>query len=147
MADSPPYSDNAGMWHNFTVWTAQHLRYTVNMTRYAPSLEDLVWAGPRMVMRLGSFISLPDAADAFGQRTVAEATVSGIFDASTAAAAAVSGPASSSSSSASTAAAAAAAAESLVSDQDSAALVSKFSMEGAKGLGSVFSYATSKLPL
>ncbi|KAF5668583.1 integral membrane protein [Fusarium denticulatum] len=37
-------------WYNPAVWT-------VNVTRYAPILEDLVWAGPRFVKKLGSYIS------------------------------------------------------------------------------------------
>ncbi|KAF9772175.1 hypothetical protein IL306_010145 [Fusarium sp. DS 682] len=40
-------------WYNPAVWT-------VNVTRYAPILEDLVWAGPRFVKKLGSYISVPE---------------------------------------------------------------------------------------
>lgn len=42
-----------GPWHNFTSWTSHHFKHPVNVTGYALSLEDLVWAGPRMVKRLG----------------------------------------------------------------------------------------------
>ncbi|KAF5664174.1 ASI1 [Fusarium circinatum] len=40
-------------WYNPAVWT-------VNVTRYAPILEDLVWAGPRFIKKLGSYISVPE---------------------------------------------------------------------------------------
>ncbi|KAJ4142243.1 hypothetical protein NW765_016492 [Fusarium oxysporum] len=43
----------SGPWYNPAVWT-------VNVTRYAPILEDLVWAGPRFVKKLGSYISVPE---------------------------------------------------------------------------------------
>ncbi|KAG5817287.1 hypothetical protein H9Q74_002277 [Fusarium xylarioides] len=43
----------SGSWYNPAVWT-------VNVTRYAPILEDLVWAGPRFVKKLGSYISVPE---------------------------------------------------------------------------------------
>ncbi|EOO03886.1 putative ubiquitin-protein ligase protein [Phaeoacremonium minimum UCRPA7] len=129
--------NNATMWNNFTVWTTQHLG--VNMTKFAPSFEDLVWAGPRMVMKLGklgSFISFPDAIDGFGQRVIPDATgANHVFSAGAPAASSFvtnNAPA---------------AVESLAADQDPAAIVSRFSMEGARGLGSVFSYATSKWAL
>ncbi len=143
----PAMFDNSSMWHNFTSWTAQHLAF-LNVTKLAPSLDDLVWAGPRMVMklgRLGSFISFPDAIDGFGQRVIPEATDAGIvFHAATtpptSAAAEVAAAA---------AAAAAAAVHSIAAAEDTAAAASasRFSLEGAKGLGSVFSYATSKWAL
>ena len=131
--------DNSSMWHNFTTWTAQHLAF-LNVTRLAPSLDDLVWAGPRMVMKLGklggAFISFPDAIDGFGQRVVPDATGPGTLFHAT-----VPPPSSA-------VAAAAAAAESVANAEDAAATAaSRFSLEGAKGLGSVFSYATSKWAL
>lgn len=128
--------NNATMWHNFTLWTAQRLGYAVNISKLTPSIEDLVKAGPRMVMKLGrlggSYISFPDAVDSFGQRIIPESTdAAGMFHTTpgfvqTTVAAAVP----------------AAAAE-----QDPNAFVTRFSMEGARGLGSVFSYATSKWAL
>lgn len=127
--------DNASMWHNFSIWTSSHLG--VNVSRYAPSFEDLVLAGPRMVMklgRLGSFMSLPDTIDGFGQRVIPDATGSDIFTTS-----------SLSSSAGFTTRNSAAATPSTLAEQDPA--IYRFSMEGAKGLGSVFSYATSKWAL
>ncbi|KAK3904951.1 hypothetical protein C8A05DRAFT_42050 [Staphylotrichum tortipilum] len=150
--------DNASVWHNFTMWTAQHLSLAVNMTRLAPSIEDLVWAGPRMVMklgRLGAFVSLPDAVGSFGQRVVAPPTTdTGIFSSTAAVAAELAdalvettSTASSAAAAASAAASAAAAAAADAVTQNPNAFVSRFSMEGAKGLGGVFSYATSKWAL
>ncbi|KAH6635225.1 hypothetical protein B0J18DRAFT_360910 [Chaetomium sp. MPI-SDFR-AT-0129] len=130
------------------------------MTKLAPSLEDLVWAGPRMVMRLGrlgSLISFPEAIDGFGQRIVPGATDMGIFSSSstlvppgvadvfTESTAANLAAASTSSSGSYISAAATAAAGNAT--QNPHAFVSRFSMEGAKGLGGVFSYATSKWAL
>ncbi|KAH6856492.1 hypothetical protein B0I37DRAFT_302066 [Chaetomium sp. MPI-CAGE-AT-0009] len=122
------------------------------MTKLTPSLEDLVWAGPRMVMklgRLGSFISFPDAIDAFGQRVVPDPTNSDIFSSTIMAADLVDTLTETTSTAASSASSLAASA-SAVADavaQNPNAFVSRFSMEGAKGLGGVFSYATSKWAL
>jgi hypothetical protein len=150
-AAMPGALDNASAWHNFTIWTAQHLGLAVNMTKLTPSLEDLVWAGPRMVMRLGrlgSFISFPDAIDAFGQRVVPDATNSDIFSTSTIMAAElVETLTETTSTAASSASRLAAAAVADAVTQNPNAFVSRFSMEGAKGLGGVFSYATSKWAL
>lgn len=120
-------------WHNFTHWTVQHFKHSVNVTRYAPSLEDLILAGPRMLTKLGSIISFPDAVDGFGQRVIPDATGSDsdYFLTTTT----------------TTMTTEMAAANFLDDDQDPSAIVSKFSMEGTKGLGSVFSYATSKWAL
>jgi hypothetical protein len=138
MGTAPAVFDNASVWYNFTAWTAHHLGYAVNMSKLAPSLEDLVWAGPRMVMRLGrlgSFISFPDAVDGFGQHLIPESTDPSAFHATT------TGLASAFTQTAPSAVA------SLLAEQDPNAYVSRFSLEGAKGLGSVFSYATSKWAL
>lgn len=134
--------DNISMWHNFTAWTAQQFRYTVNMTRYAPSLEDLVRAGPRMVMKLGSFIAFHDPVDGFGVRVTADPTASDLFHST-----ASRGTTTTAAHTTGAGAASAGGAASGGADQDPNAFVSRFSMEGAKGLGSVFSYATSKWAL
>ncbi|KAI0409498.1 hypothetical protein F4802DRAFT_146397 [Xylaria palmicola] len=118
---------NASVWGNLTsTWT-----------RYAPSLEDLLLAGPRMLTRIGSIISFPEAVDSFGQRVVPDPTGSDYFVTTTATEMA-----------ADISEAVANTANILEDDQDPAALVSRFTMESsAKGLGSVFSYATSKWAL
>ncbi|KAM7186893.1 hypothetical protein V8F33_011565 [Rhypophila sp. PSN 637] len=131
--------DNSSVWHNFTLWTAQRLGLAMNMTKLAPSLEDLVLAGPRMVMKLGklgSFISFPDAIDGFGQRVIPESTDPGIFNAlsTDAGASLIQSAAPFATTTAGTGA-------------DPTAFTSRFSMEGVRGLGSVFSYATSKWAL
>lgn len=128
--------DNASLWHNFLNLTSTHLG--VNVSRYTPSLEDLVWAGPRMVMKLGklgSFMSVPDAIDGFGQRVIPDATGSDLFSSTSA----LYG-----SDTLTTRTSASATPLNLI-DQD--AVTFRFSMEGSKGLGSVFSYATSKWAL
>ncbi|KAM0361490.1 hypothetical protein ACHAP4_001958 [Fusarium culmorum] len=43
-------------WYNPTAWS-------FNVTRYAPKLEDLVRAGPRLVKKLGSIVSISDYLD------------------------------------------------------------------------------------
>ena len=54
---------NATAWYNLTAWT-------VNVTRYAPSLEDLVWAAPRILVKLGYYINLNEALEANGNRQI-----------------------------------------------------------------------------
>ena len=42
-----------------------------NMTQFVPSAKDLALAGPRMFMKVGSFLGVPDAVDnIFGSRIV-----------------------------------------------------------------------------
>ncbi|KAI2641213.1 hypothetical protein GGS21DRAFT_362914 [Xylaria nigripes] len=128
----PPVSTatlyNSSNWANFSS----------SLTRYAPSLDDLLLAGPRLFARIGSIISFPEAVDSFGQRVIPDPTGnSNYFVATTATelAADISG-------------AVVNTVDVLEDGQDSAALMSSFTMEhGAKGLGSVFSYATSKWAL
>ncbi|KAH7349366.1 hypothetical protein B0T11DRAFT_289086 [Plectosphaerella cucumerina] len=129
MADSPlPPTADAPAWQNITGWTSRF----VNVSKIAPTLEDLVWAGPRMVKKLGSYIPFQDAFEGAGAHA--------IFNASDAPAASAAGFSMSASAAAQQTAAAA-------SPVVAAASSSAFSMEGAKGLGSVFSYATSKWAL
>ncbi|KAK3306947.1 uncharacterized protein B0T15DRAFT_528667 [Chaetomium strumarium] len=151
VAAVPQTLDNASAWHNFTAWTAQQLGVALNVSRLAPSFEDLFWAGPRMVMKLGrfsSFISFTDAIDGFGQRVVPGPTDTDLFSASTALAGSLAKTLTGSPSTASSASMAAeAAAVAATAAQDPQSFVSRFSMEGTRGLGSVFSYATSKWAL
>lgn len=132
---APTAFDNASMLHNLTQWTLQHLRIPVNVTRYA---EDLFLAGPRMLTKLGSIMSYADTVDGFGQRVIPDPTGSDLFLTTAAG--------STTANVAADASVAAAAAAELV-DQDPGAMASRLSLEGAKGLGSVFSYATSKWAL
>jgi hypothetical protein len=150
----PAAVENASAWRNFTLWTVQHLGLAVNMSRLAPSLEHIVMAGPRMVMKLGklgSFISFPDAIDSFGQRVVPDVTNMNMDVFSTTVAingdlaGALAATSASESDPAAITAAAAAAAEAMT--ENPSALLSRVSTEGAKSLGGVFSYATSKWAL
>lgn len=62
--------DHATTIFNLTLWTTKQLKSAANLTQYAPSAKDLLLAGPRMGMRLGSFVfKLPHTIDdAFGAR-------------------------------------------------------------------------------
>ncbi|KAH9897297.1 hypothetical protein F4778DRAFT_745164 [Xylariomycetidae sp. FL2044] len=144
VAPAPTAFDNSSMWHNLTSWTVQHFMSSVNVTRYAPSLEDLILAGPRMLTRLGSIIPLPDAIDGFGQRVIPDPTGSDYFLTTTTT---TSEMAEQVSEAAAAAANVANVANALDDDQDPAALMSRFSTESARGLGSVFGYVTSKWAL
>lgn len=114
-----------------------------NVTNYIPSPKDLALAGPRMFMKLGSLLAVPDAVDGlfggFGQRVIPEATSHNIVNAvTTAAAATVSGGG---------AGLLGQGRAPIDMDEQVAGLTSRFSVDGARGLGSVFSYATSKWAL
>ncbi|KAF6813287.1 Protein ASI1 [Colletotrichum plurivorum] len=148
MADpsAPMLLESTRTWYNLSAWTAQ-LQYAVNITKLAPSFEDLVLAGPRMVRKLTAYLPFPDSLDALGQRIVPEATETGINQAIKTAAFGMhtnpsvghahtfgaghgtgSGPA-------------------ISMDHSPDVSSPKLGMEGARGLGSVFSYATSKWAL
>ncbi|KAL3427359.1 Protein ASI1 [Phlyctema vagabunda] len=108
-----------------------------NVTQYVPSARDLLWPARIFSEAVDSVLGLR-----MGQRIIPEATGTniGIADAATTAAAA---------------GAAGQAAQNLPSatevlldiETQSSGLTSRFSLEGARGLGSVFSYATSKWAL
>lgn len=132
---APTAFDNSSVLQNLTQWTLQHLRLPVNVSRYA---EDLFLAGPRMLTKLGSIMSFADTVDGFGQRVIPDPTGSDLFLTTI--------TESTTSNLAADASVAAATAAELV-DQDPSAMASRLSLEGAKGLGSVFSYATSKWAL
>lgn len=137
MAVQPsPVLDNYTIWTNLTVWTSQRLGY--NISKLTPSIEDLVKAGPRMVMRLGrlggSLISFPDTIDGFGQRVIPETTDGSIFHSS--------GPIVGSLHAETTGAGTL---PSLAAEQDPNAFLTRIT--DGRGLGSVFSYATSKWAL
>ncbi|KAH8808902.1 ubiquitin-protein ligase-like protein [Xylogone sp. PMI_703] len=112
-----------------------------NVTNYIPSPRDLALAGPRMFMKLGSLFAVPEAVDGIfggiGQRVIPEATPHNLVNAATTATAmggindALPG----------------AGQLPIDVDEQVAGLASRFTIEGARGLGSVFSYATSKWAL
>ncbi|TVY62846.1 hypothetical protein LSUE1_G008171 [Lachnellula suecica] len=118
-------------------WTGNWTAF--NATQYVPSAKDLALAGPRMFMKLGSFLAVPEAVDnifgvRMGQRFIPEATLAGagIVEASTTAAA--------------TAREIAQTATEILVDADERAvgIASRFSMESARSFGNVFSYMTSR---
>lgn len=122
------FDNNPSLWHIGNI--------TSYVTRYAPSLQDLLLAGPRMLTKLG-IISFPDAVDGFGQGVIADPTDDYFFPTTT-----------TSEMLTQISDAAAGVADMLDhEEQDPSVLVSKFTTDGAKGLGSVFSYATSKWAL
>lgn len=114
----------------------------LNMTQYVPSVRDLVLAGPRIGMKIGSlFLTLSEAIDdvlggRMGQHTVPEPTgMNGLGDVTTA----------------STAAArqAAQAGEDILgaADDSGGGIASRLSMESARSFGNVFQYSTSRWAL
>jgi hypothetical protein len=132
----PAHPQNAAHWYNLTSWT-------VNVTRYAPSLEDLVWAGPRMVKKLSSFIAVTDSESLHQQGSTLQniaqsagqvidngllrpgpSNLHNIMDPATDTFGGLAGGA---------------------ADEAAARMSStRMTMESARGFGSVFSYATSK---
>ncbi|KAH6989419.1 hypothetical protein BKA56DRAFT_629230 [Ilyonectria sp. MPI-CAGE-AT-0026] len=123
-------------WYNLSAWS-------VNVTRYAPLLEDLVWAGPRIVKKLGSYIALPDTLDSPVNHYAPEATeaavllldpapgLQNIMEPLIASTGGNSGGL-----------------DDLAADvAERIAPTSRLSVDGARGLGSVFGYATSKWAL
>ncbi|KAL0933046.1 Protein ASI1 [Colletotrichum truncatum] len=148
MADpsASAYVENTRAWQKLSLWTAEQFQYAVNVTKLTPSIEDLIWAGPRIVKKLTAYLPFPDSLDALGQRVIPEATETAILHTTDAAATAAfsmnipphlehshgigaeTGPA-------------------VLLDHEPGVAGPKFTMEGAKGLGSVFSYATSKWAL
>jgi hypothetical protein len=118
--------------------------WTFNATQYVPSAKDLALAGPRMFMKLGSFFAIPETVDnifggvGLGNRVIPEATGARIVDTVTTVAAGGSG----------TGEAIRAGTQILVDvDQQSNGITSRFTMEGVRSIGNVFSYATSKWAL
>lgn len=110
-----------------------------NVTQYVPSAKDLALAGPRMFRRIGSFLTVPEAVDnMFGARMgriIPEATGAGVFEAATTAVTTAGNVRD----------VARAGSEILVDvDRQAEGIAARFSIEGARSLGSVFSYATSK---
>lgn len=119
--------------------------WTFNATQYVPSAKDLALAGPRMFLKLGSYLT-PEAVDnifggvRLGGRVIPEATNvgSGVINALTTAAAGGTGTRE-----------IIQAGTNIMVDvgEEGTGITSKFTMESVRSLGSVFSYATSKWAL
>lgn len=125
----------AGSWYNLSAWS-------INVTRYAPLLEDLVWAGPRIVKKLGCYLSVPDTFDPPVHRYIPEpadaaalhpdpaARLQDVMEPLVARGALAEG-----------------ALDSLVTNSVPVPPTPRISVDGARGLGSIFGYATSKWAL
>ncbi|TVY39255.1 Protein ASI3 [Lachnellula occidentalis] len=122
--------DTAGGGFWTTNWTA-----AFNATQYVPSAKDLALAGPRMFMKIGSFLDVDNIFGVrMGQRIIPDATGGGgnFVEAATTAAASAREIAQS-------------ATEILVdTDEQAIGLASRFSLESARSFGNVFSYMTSR---
>lgn len=120
--------------------TQSSWNWTLNGT--LPSAKDLALAGPRVLMKIGSFL-VPQTIDnmfgaRLGQRVIPDATGATVVEAFTTA------------NLGGTEQAAQAASDVLdhaVRENAGSGLASRFSLEGARSLGNVFSYATSKWAL
>lgn len=111
-------------WYNLTAWA-------VNVTRYAPFVEELVKAGPRLITKLGSYISLVESVDASTQHFefASDSTPNDLLGLTIPNLNPLPNYAMPPAGSAS---------------DDPLSQVSRLSLDGTRGLGSVFSYATSK---
>ncbi|KAK2603917.1 hypothetical protein QQS21_003852 [Conoideocrella luteorostrata] len=118
----------AASWHNITAWA-------FNVTRHAPILEDIISAGPRIFTKLGSYMALPDTIGSPAQLTSStsrtyssaapEPNIYNLLEPNDGVPNA---------------------ARIVAQDgeADPVAQAARLSLDGARGLGSVFSYATSK---
>lgn len=129
--DAPSAFDNTSSRFDVPSWA--------NMTQYVPSAKDLLLAGPRMGMKMGSlFVALSEAIDdvlggRMGQRVIAEPTRLHGVDAVTTASIGT--------------------AQQIVqggadilgqADGQGNGLASKLSLESARSFGNVFQYSTSR---
>ncbi|TWU78924.1 hypothetical protein ED733_007940 [Metarhizium rileyi] len=95
-------------WHNITAWT-------INVTRNAALIEELFWAGPRILMKLGSYITVSDTTGGLPERLTSP---SGFPSTAKVGAS--------------------------IGDTNADTEATRLSLDSARGIGSVFSYATSK---
>ncbi|KFY38830.1 hypothetical protein V494_04187 [Pseudogymnoascus sp. VKM F-4513 (FW-928)] len=133
--------DHATTIYNLTLWTTKQLKSAANLTQYAPSAKDLLLAGPRMGMRLGSlFFKLPHTIDdalgaRWAQSVAPEALNIGRIEASSNTAAMVGEMAQTGSA--------------IMDDPANIApsLTSKISLESGRSFGNMVAYATSRWSL
>jgi hypothetical protein len=140
-AGLPPQVNNASASFDFAAWTASQLKSAANLSQYAPSASDLLWAGPRMGMKIGSFIfALPSVFDdvlagRVGQRVIPEATTLGRAGAITTTITAVAQDM-------------AHAGAALVEETtDPEGVTSRLSIESGRSFGNIVAYATSRWSL
>ena len=128
MSEAPIVAfDNASRWANLTSWTTQHLRDAVNVSKFAESI----------LQKLGYFLP----ADNFGQRIIPDPTSLHVFDAATTGTEVFAETVRSGASSAASSVAM------QVLSEKAADLPANMTAENGKGLGSFFSYMTSKWSL
>ncbi|KAL6817017.1 hypothetical protein V8C40DRAFT_254360 [Trichoderma camerunense] len=131
VADFDPTTTNT--WYNLTA-----LARAVNVTRYAPLFEDLVMVGPRIVMKLGSLMAAPDSLALPAQDAISSAAASASEQE-------ILRPITTDSSLYSNMMNVAAAPGTQAAS--ASAQPPFMSLDGVRGLGSVFSYATSRWAL
>lgn len=138
LTSSKPF-ENATAKFDLSFWT-DTLRSATNLTHYAPSAKDLLMAGPRMGLKIGSFFfKMPEAIDdvlggRLGQRVIPEATAMVPNDAAT---------------TAGIASQMVQAGAGIVGEADDigGGLTSKLSLESSRSLGNILQYTTSKWSL
>lgn len=126
---------NASSASNLSSWNA--LKAATNISNFAPSAKDLVMAGPRMAMKLGSFATEAiDSALGFGmtQRVIPEATGAGGLDVATTAGAAAVGNMVDTG-------------NTITQANNGGGYGSSLTLESVRNFGGIFSYATSKWAL
>ena len=135
-SDTGPTQGAFGGWHNVTFRAAQQYISAVNVSKHVPSFDDLIWAGPRVVRRLGSLVLSTNGAGDF-QPDVFSATPEsdGVHTQQGGTVASYMNSHSDTRPSMPNA------------THEPAGSSSRFAADGPKGLGSVFSYATSKWAL
>lgn len=133
-SDTEPLQGAFGGWHNITLQAAQQFMSAVNVTKHVPSFDDLIWAGPRMMRKLGFHVLFPVGITEFGSNDIAGATESDSLQHPGVMAADMGGDTSSPPSM-------------LTATHEPPGSSSRLSADGSKGLSSVFSYATSKWAL
>ncbi|CAM1511081.1 Fc.00g085940.m01.CDS01 [Cosmosporella sp. VM-42] len=124
-----PNTAHANAWYNLTAWS-------VSVNRYAPILEDLVWAGPRLVKKIGSYVNPSDTLEMPSQGYMLEPADAGLLFDADSTIRNIMEPIT-----------ATGGVGTLGGESDPVTHASRLSTDGARGLGSIFGYATSKWAL
>ncbi|EFZ01479.2 RING finger domain protein [Metarhizium robertsii] len=113
-------------WHNITAWA-------INVTRNAAFLEDFLWVGPRIFMKLGSYIALSDTTGGSTGRLTSpsDGAMSSELHLRNLLEPDISTPLK-------------ARIDPSIGDANADTQATRLSLDGARGLGSVFGYVTSK---
>lgn len=130
-SDTGPSPGTFGGWHNITLQAAQQFLSTVNISKHVPSFDGLIWAGPRIMRKFGLLTLPPDGITEFESNEITGLPDSDNLKHLGMMAADISGDASSPPSMP-------------VATHEPPGSSPRLSADSSKGLGSVFSYATSK---